>query len=384
MGLDNSRSDSPRIAIVHDWLVTYAGAEQVLEQMLNVFPDADVFSMVDFLEGPDRQKLKNKVVRTSLIQKLPFAKSRYRNYLPLMTLCVEQFDLTNYDIVISSSHAVAKGVLTGPDQLHICMCYSPARYAWDLQHQYLTEVNAVSGFKSLLMRWLLHKFRIWDCRTSNGVDEFIAISNFISRRISKVYGRDSTVIYPPVDTGQFSLQGGPRQEYYLTCSRMVPYKKIDVIAETFTQRFPGKELIVIGDGPDFNKVKLVSGNNVKLLGRLSQKELLSYVTKAKAFVFMAEEDFGIAPLEAQACGVPVIAYGKGGALETVVGIESAKPTGVFFTNQTVDSLAEAIEKFELNLALIKPENCRSNADRFDNDRFRTEFREFVNEKWQNL
>jgi len=213
-----------RVAIVHDWLTVYAGAERVLEQMLLCYPGADLFSLVDFIPASNRGFLQNKVVTTSFIQKLPFAKKIYRSYLPFMPLAIEQFDLSHYDLIISSSHAVAKGVLTGPDQLHICMCYSPIRYAWDLQHQYLQESGLVKGIKGLIAKLFLHKIRIWDLRTANGVDEFIAISNFISRRIWKVYRRKSTVIYPPVDINSFGICS-KKEGYYLTASRIVPYKK---------------------------------------------------------------------------------------------------------------------------------------------------------------
>lgn len=371
-----------KVAIIHDWLVTYAGAERVLEQMLITFPDAEIFAVVDFLEDSNRHWLKNKKAKTSFIQKLPFARSKYRAYLPLMTIAIEQFDLSSFDLVITSSHAVAKGVLTGPDQLHVCMCYSPIRYAWDLQHQYLAESNMVSGVKSFFARWILHKIRMWDVRTAHGVDHFIAISKFISRRIQKVYSRESFIIYPSVDTLKFSSVIELRAEFYVTCSRMVPYKKIDLIVETFTARFPEKQLFVIGDGPDFEKIKRIAGNNIRFLGRADSDTLVRYLSEAKAFVFAAEEDFGIAPLEAQSCGTPVIAYGKGGALETVVGLDNLKPSGVFFEEQTVDSLASAVKVFESNSIAITSKNCRKNALRFSEARFQKEFKDFVLMKYK--
>ena len=216
-----------RIAIVHDWLVVYAGAERVLEQMLACYPDADLFSLVDFLPAGQRDFIRNKLVTTSFIQRLPRARKKYRNYLPFMPLAVEQFDLSGYDLVISSNHAVAKGVLTGPDQLHLCMCHSPIRYAWDLQHQYLREAGLERGIKGWMAKVILHYVRLWDVRTANGVDAFIAISRHIARRIRKVYGRDSTVIYPPVDVADFPLYRD-KEDFYVTASRMVPYKKMDL------------------------------------------------------------------------------------------------------------------------------------------------------------
>jgi glycosyltransferase involved in cell wall biosynthesis len=371
-----------RIAIVHDWLTVYAGAERVLEQMLICFPRADLFSTVDFLPEGERSFIQAKHVNTSFIQNLPKAKNFYRNYLPLMPLAIEQFDFSAYDIVISSSHAVAKGVLTGPDQLHLCMCYSPIRYAWDLQHQYLKEAGLVSGLKGWIAKWLLHKIRIWDLRTANGVDSFIAISNFISRRIWKVYRRKSNVIYPPVDIHSFNLQS-EKEEFYLTASRMVPYKMIDLIVEAFSAT-PHRQLVVIGDGPDFEKIKLKAGVNVKLLGYQPFDILLDYMQRARAFIFAAEEDFGIAPLEAQACGTPVIAFGKGGALETIRGLDMSEPTGVFFGDQTISSIHSAIEVFEGSGKKISASACRQNALRFSVDRFRREFSTFVEQEWRNF
>lgn len=368
-----------KIAIVHDWLTVYAGAERVLEQMLVCYPDADLFSVVDFLPTDKRGFIQNKQVSTSFIQRLPFARAKYRQYLPLMPLAVEQFDLSGYDLVISSSHAVAKGVLTGPDQLHLCMCYSPIRYAWDLQHQYLKESGLDRGVKAWLAKWMLHKIRIWDARTANGVDEFAAISRFISRRIWKAYRRESTIIYPPVDIYAFELQD-EKESFYLTASRMVPYKKIDLIVEAFSA-MPDRRLVVIGDGPDFAKIKSKAGPNVELLGYQSFEVLRDHMQRARAFVFAAEEDFGIAPLEAQACGTPVIAFGKGGALETIRGLDGNEPTGVFFSEQSAVAIQQAVHQFEQERGRIAPTACRANAMRFATERFRQEFRGFVEQAW---
>ncbi len=366
-----------RVAIVHDWFSVYGGAERVVREMLKCYPDADVYSVIDFLRPEDRAAIGLGKVATSFIQTLPFAKTKYRSYLPLMPLAVEQFDLSCYDLVISSSSAVSKGVLTGPDQLHLCMCYSPMRYAWDLQHQYLRESGLTSGVKAWAARVILSFMRIWDSRTAAGVDEFIAISHFIRRRIKKVYRRSSTVIYPPVDVDQFSI-GARREDFYFTASRMVPYKKIDLIVEAFTA-MPEKKLIVIGDGPDFEKIRAKSGANVTLLGYQPYEVLHDHLQRARAFVFAAEEDFGIAPLEAQACGTPIIAYGRGGALETLCET-STEVTGVYFSEQTIDSIQTAIRRFE-GLS-FSPEACRANALRFSPDRFRREFTNFVTDQWR--
>jgi glycosyltransferase involved in cell wall biosynthesis len=369
-----------KVAIIHDWLVTYAGAERVLEEMLNCFPDADLFSLIDFLPEGERSFIMHKPVTTSFIQKLPKAKTHYRNYLPLMPLAVEQFDLSGYDLVISSSHAVAKGVLVGPDQLHLCMCYSPIRYAWDLQFQYLRESNLESGLKSWLVRWLLYKIRLWDVRTANAVDHFIAISHFIARRIEKVYRRDSTIIYPPVDISGFAFQS-IKEDFYLTASRMVPYKKMPMIIEAFSL-MPDKRLVVIGDGPEFERCKTAAGPNVILMGWQPFEVLKDHMQRAKAFIFTAEEDFGITPLEAQACGTPVIAFGKGGVLETIQGLDAERPTGVFFNEQSPVAIKFAVELFENEGGRISSANCRENVLRFSPERFRLEFTEFVNRKWK--
>lgn len=368
-----------RVAIVHEWLTHYWGSERVLEQILRVLPDADLFCTVDFLPEEQRGFILNKPVKTTFIQKLPFARTKYRQYLPVTPLAIEQLDVSGYDLVISSSHAVAKGVLTGPDQLHLCMCYSPIRYAWDLQHQYLAESGLNKGIKGWLTRRMLQRIRLWDVHTADRVDEFIAISHYIARRILKAYRRDSTVIYPPVDVEKFTVYD-EKEDYYLTASRMVPYKKIDLIVEAFSQ-MPYKKLVVIGDGPDYRKIKSRAGKNVTLLGYQDDHVMRDHMQRARAFVFAAEEDFGIVPIESQACGTPVIAYGKGGAVETVRGLDHAQPTGVFFHEQTVPTLTKAVALFEREDHRIKPADCRANAIRFAPERFRKEFSAFVDRSW---
>ncbi|WP_224051315.1 glycosyltransferase family 4 protein, partial [Burkholderia cepacia] len=363
-----------RVAIVHDWLVTYAGAERVLEQIVACFPDADLFSLVDFLD--DRAFVRGKPVTTSFIQKLPFARTKYRSYLPLMPLAIEQLDVSEYDLVISSSHAVAKGVLTGPDQMHISYVHSPIRYAWDLQHQYLEQSNLTRGPKSLLARMILHYIRNWDTRTANAVDGFVANSAFIARRIRKVYHRDAAVIFPPVDVDAFSLNA-EKDDFYLTASRMVPYKKIDLIVEAFSKT-PERKLVVIGDGPEMQKIRAKAGPNVEIMGYQPFAVLHDRMRRAKAFVFAAEEDFGISVVEAQACGTPVIAYGKGGALETVLDPQSNRnPTGLFFDEQTPHAIVAAVDDFERAPQRFTPDACRANAERFSADTFRRRFLDYV-------
>lgn len=369
-----------KVAIVHDWLVTYAGAEKVLTEMLKVYPEADIFSLVDFFDDKDREKIMGKKSQTTIIQNFPLAKKKYRNYLSFMPYAIEQLDLSAYDLIISSSHAVAKGILTSPHQLHISYIHSPIRYAWDMQHQYLKEANLEKGLKSFFVRKMLKKIRDWDYRTANGVDYFISNSDFIGRRIWKVYRRESTTIYPPVDVNDFDYnQLIEKEDFYLTASRMVPYKKIDLIVEAFSE-MPNKKLIVIGTGPDFEKIKSKAAKNVVLMGYQSFEVLKEHMQKAKGFVFAAEEDFGITPVEAQACGTPVIAFGKGGSLETVRGLHQENPTGVFFQEQTVNAVKEAINKFEDNIELLKAENCRKHALEFSPEQFKTNLKDFVNEK----
>ena len=370
---------SPKIAVIHDWLVTFGGAERVLEHILSCFPEADLYVVIDFLPEHHRQFLQGRVIKTSFIQYLPFAKSKYWNYLPLMPLAVEQFDLCDYDIIISSSHVVAKGVIAEPDQLHISYIHSPIRFAWDLQSYYLKAFGYQHGLKSLFARLIFHYLRIWDSRTANSVDILLANSHFIARRIVKTYRREALVIYPPINTDTFSFHK-EKEDFYLTASFMNPFKKIDLIVEAFTA-MPNQQLVVIGDGPDFRNIQSKAGANVTFLGYQPVEELRDYMQRAKAFIFAAPEDFGIIMAEAQACGTPVIAYSKGGAVEIVRGLEEENPTGVLFSQQTVDCLVQAIEKFEVENYRISAENCRKNSLRFAPIHFQEALKLCVQENW---
>jgi len=370
----------PRVAIVHDWLTVYGGGEKVLEKMLETWPEADLFSVVDFVPENLRFFLRGRTPKTTFIQRLPWAKTKYRSYLPLMPLAVEQLDLSGYDVVLSSSHAVAKGVITGPDQVHVSYVHSPIRYAWDLQHQYLAEAGLVKGLKSAIARLILHYMRLWDTRTANGVDAFVANSRFVARRLAKAYGRQAEVIHPPVDIDRFTMRE-QKEDFYLTASRMVPYKKIPLIVQAFAG-MPDKRLLVIGEGPEFDKVKAAATPNVQVLGYKSTPELIDHMQRAKAFVFAAEEDFGITPVEAQACGTPVIAYGKGGSLETVRGrSEDAERTGVFFHEQSVAAMQAAVREFESIPGGIQPQACRAHAVSFAPQRFQSELKRVVDGAW---
>ncbi|HDU4030266.1 TPA: glycosyltransferase family 4 protein, partial [Klebsiella pneumoniae subsp. pneumoniae] len=344
------------VGLVADWLVTYAGSEKVIAEFIKLFPQSDLYSVIDFLSDESRSRFMNKRAKTTFIQKLPKAKSNYQRYLPFMPLAIEQLDVSKHEIILSSSHAVAKGILTGPDQLHISYVHSPIRYAWDLQHQYLREAGLDKGIKSYIARMLLHKIRLWDCRTANGVDHFIANSQFIARRIKKVYGRDADVIYPPVDVNRFELNFN-KEDYFFTASRLVPYKRIDLIVEAFSE-MPNRKLVVIGDGPEMQKIKSKAKTNIEILGYQPDSVMQEYMRNAKAFVFAAEEDFGIIPVEAQACGTPVIAFGKGGALETIRPLGVDKPTGLFFQKQTVADIIEAVTNFDNNFESFNLHDCR--------------------------
>ncbi|GAB3247738.1 hypothetical protein GCM10027347_03570 [Larkinella harenae] len=363
-----------KIALVHEWLVTFAGSESVVEQMLTLYPQSDLFTLVDFLPESQRPLVQNKRATTSFIQRLPWAKKKYRSYLPLMPLAVEQFDLSGYDVILSSSHAVAKGVLTGPNQLHICYCHSPMRYAWDLYHQYLNESGLKKGVSGTVAKLILHYIRLWDYQSAQRVDHFVANSRYIARRIRKVYGREADVIYPPVNTDLFTLCQ-QKDNYYLTASRMVPYKKINLIVEAFAA-MPDKRLVVVGDGPDFEKIKRLATPNVELVGFQPNSSLILYMQKAKAFIFAAEEDFGITPVEAQACGTPVLAFGRGGVLESVID----QKTGLFFGQQQVSALIDCVQRFERSADQFDPVVIHQHAQGFSNENFRQQFDQYLNRK----
>ncbi len=375
-----------RVAVVHDWLPLIAGAEKVLEQIILTFPQADIFTLFNFLTPEEEQLFKGCKITASYLNKLPKVKKYYRKLLPFCPLAIESFDLSSYDIVISSSHVVAKGVITGPDQPHISYVHSPARYAWDLTHEYLKQTKLDRGIKGYFARSELSKFRIWDYRTANGVDHFIANSNFIRKRIWKVYRREAEVIYPPVDIERFTFSER-KEEFYLAASRMVPYKRLDLIAQAFALT-PHIKLIMIGDGPEMPKIKAIADkvSNITLLGYQENKVLIDHMQRARAFVFAAEEDFGIVPVEAQACGTPVIAYGAGGALETVIGYDSnpRDATGLFFAEQTITSLSAAVIRFQDLHERISPKNCRKQAEKFAPERFRSKLTTAVAEAWSQI
>jgi glycosyltransferase involved in cell wall biosynthesis len=363
-----------RVAVVHDWLYIVGGAERVLQAILRCYPDADIFCVFDILPDHDRERMGFRRSTTSFIQKLPFLRRFHRLYLPLMPIAVEQLDLSKYDLIISSSHAVAKGVLTGPDQIHISYVHSPMRYAWDLQHQYLRESGMAKGIKSLLARALLYQMRLWDVRTAFAVDEYVANSRFIGRRIKKLYGRIAEVIYPPVDVPD-RLETSAKENFFLTASRLVPYKNTRAIVEAFKD-LPNDRLLVAGRGPELQRLKAIATPNVTFLGFVEDSHLAGLMSTARAFVFAAEEDFGIVVVEVQGRGTPVIAYGKGGARETVVA-DGPCPTGLFFDTPEAASIVAAVAEFKEREAEFTPENCHAHAHTFNTDRFDRQFTEFV-------
>jgi len=375
-----------KTAIVHEWLVNYAGSEKVLEQIIKLYPEADLFCVCDFLPDNSRDFILNKKTFKTFIQNLPFAKEKYRNYLPLMPLAMRSLDLSGYDLIISNSHSVAKGIKKRPDQLQVCYCHTPMRYAWDLREQYLKEAGLDSGLKGAAIKFILNRLKNWDYNTAQQVDHFIANSHYIKDRIKRAYNRDAKVIYPPVNIEMFQVTG-KKEEFFLAVSRMVSYKKMDLIVEAFA--LSGLPLVVIGDGPDLEKVKRNAKDNIKFLGFQSDDVLIEYMQKARAFVFAAEEDFGIVPVEAQACGTPVIAFGKGGTTETVIPLNSPAndnsepeqpPTGVFFKEQTVTALNDAVKEFISEETRFDALKIRSNAERFSIERFREEFNRYVYDK----
>lgn len=362
---------------MHDWLVTMGGAEKVLAELIQIYPQADIFTVVDFFDDSTRKYIHGKKSKTSFIQSLPFAAKKYRSYFPLMPLAIEQLDLSDYDIIISNSHSIAKGVIATPDQFNICYCHSPMRYAWDMQFEYLKEAELSRGVRSWIVRYVLHKMRLWDSVASKRVDSFIANSSYIKRRISKAYRRDSVVIHPPVDVSGFSLVEN-KDDYFLTASRLVPYKKIELIVKSFGY-MPDQRLVVIGDGPLLGNIKACAAKNVEILGYQSDAVLKKYMQRAKAFVFAAKEDFGIIPVEAMACGTPVIAFGEGGALDTVIdGI-----SGLFFKKQEEESICDAVNRFMTEFD-SSPQDIRRCVERFSAESFRKIFHSFVDTGYQNF
>ncbi len=356
-----------RVAIIHDWLTTWGGAECVLERLLTLLPQADLYSTIDVLPAEYRAGLVGRTPRTTRLQHMPRLAENYRMLLPLMPMAIKEWDFTGYDLIVSSSHAVAKGITVPRGVRHVCYCYTPMRYAWDLESAYL-DTSGYRGPKAWAARLVLARLREWDRRTADGVTEFIACSNYIAARIRRCYGRDSTVVHPPVDTAAFTLNAAPRGTHFVTAGRMVQYKRVDLLVEAFRLR-PTERLIVVGDGPERADIAASAPPNVQFTGRLPLPELRKHLQDARAFLFAAEEDFGITPLEAQSCGTPVIAFGRGAATETIRGLDHDTPTGVFFGAQTPNAVVRALDDFYGHESEITAEACRENAQRFATRRF---------------
>ena len=384
-----SRVTTLRIALVHEWLLTHGGSEEITGQLCQLFPEAELFTLVSDPVPSLRALIGDRRIHASFLQRIPTATRSHRRLLPLMPRAIESFDFTGFDLVISVSHAVAKGVRTAPGQPHLNICCSPIRYAWDLQEQYLEESGLSRGAKGMAARYLLSRLRRWDKRTAGRPTQVMAISRFIAERIERVWGRDSGILYPPVATEYFTpavdefaamragdtqFRGATREsDLWVTASRMVPYKRIPLIVEAFAQ-MPTRRLVVIGDGPEMPKVRAAATPNVTLLGHQPREALRDWLRRAQGFVFAAEEDFGIAPVEALACGTPVVAYGRGGARETVVGLGSGAPaTGVFFESQTADAIAGGVRALEaaLDIGEVTAAGCRAQGERFSEFVFRT-------------
>lgn len=353
-----------KYALVHEWLTPKAtgGSELVVREILKHI-DADLYALIDFESINPQSYLFGRSIGTTFLQRLPFARNGVQKYLPLLPLAIEQLDLRGYDVVLSSSHAVAKGILTHPQQLHVCYCHTPMRYAWDLTFDYLSSSRMGRGPQGWIARYLLHQIRQWDVLSANRVDYFIANSAHTAYRIWRCYRRPATVIYPPVSIERFPFQT-QKEDFYLTVSRLVSYKRVSLIVETFNQL--GYPLVVIGTGPELEAIRKLAQPNVQVLGFQPDSVVEQYMTRAKAFVYAACEDFGIALVEAQACGTPVIAYGAGGALETVRDIREYpdSPTGLFFPTQSAAALSEAVKTFEASQKAFNPEMGRLNAARF--------------------
>jgi len=364
-----------KVAIVHDWFIDWAGAERVVEQILACFPDADLFALVDFLPEIHREKLLNKHVQISFLQEMPFAKRALRYYLPWMPIAIEQLDLSIYDVIISSSHAVAKGVITGPNQLHISYVHSPMRYAWDMHHDYLRG-KLGKGLRGIALRWTLHYLRQWDIRTANSVDLFIANSEFVAKRIHKFYRREAVVIHPPVDIAAFPLVES-KKDFYICAGRLERYKRIDIAVDAF-KNMPDKKLIIMGYGPELNSLRSNAPTNVTFIGSQPHDKWLRHLQSAKALIFPGIEDFGITPVEAQACGTPVIGIAKGGLSETVTPLGLENATGVLVPKQEVAEFVNAVHVFEQNVTAILPKTCRQNASRFSIEVFKRNLSAFVN------
>jgi glycosyltransferase involved in cell wall biosynthesis len=356
-----------KVAIIHYWLITYRGGEKVLEEFCKIFPNADIYTHV-YCPDALPESIKRHTIHTTFIQKLPNATQRYKRYLPLMPIALEQLDLSKYDLVISLESGPAKGIVVTPDTLHICYCQTPMRYAWDMYHNYYSHAGKLT---KRLMPLIMHYMRLWDFASAARVDHFLANSHNVARRIQKHYRRSATVIYPPVNTAAFTI-AAEHDDFYLMVGQLVPYKRIDLAIQCFNKL--QKTLIIIGEGEQFEALQQIAGPTIQLLGHQPFDVIQDHYARCKAMIFPADEDFGIVPVEAMASGRPVIAFRKGGALETVID----NVTGLFFDEQTPESLMQTVLKFEQLYHQFDPEKIRYHAQKFDAEVFRREIEQFIN------
>lgn len=362
-----------KIAFVCDWLTGMRGGERCLEAMCEVYPQADIYTLVYYAENFNGEFESHKVT-TSFIQKLPGNDKNFRRYLPLFPKAIERFDFSGYDFVLSFSHCVAKSILVPENVPHVCYCHSPVRYSWDMRNDYIASLPRT---KRPVANLILNRLRKWDLKTAGRPDHYIANSEFIRDRVKRNYGLDASVIYPPVDCSRFEISN-TNEDFYLVLSALVPYKRIDIAVKAFSKI--GKRLIVVGRGSELGKLKDMAGGNIEFVSDASDDEVTSFLMNAKGLVFPGVEDFGIVPLEAQACGKPVIAFGEGGALETVIGLDCDnydQATGVFFYEQSEQALIDAVKKLENSYAKFSPQSCRKNAMSFNRERYKSEMKELI-------
>jgi glycosyltransferase involved in cell wall biosynthesis len=365
--------ENKKIALVHHWLVGMRGGEKIVDCLCDMFPDLDIYTLI-YDKSKINDNINSKKIFTSFIQKMPFARKKHQMYLPLMPIAIEQFDLSGYDIVISIESGIAKGIVTKPETCHLCYCNTPMRYLWNMYFEYLS--NEKPGFfKRIFIKSFFNYLRVWDLATAARVDYFMSNSDNVRKRVLKYYKRGSKVVYPPVAINDF-LFSRDKEDFYLVVSQLVSYKRIDLVVDAFNRT--GKNLVIIGDGPERKGLEKRAGKNIKFLGWQSNDILKDYYSKAKAFIFPGEEDFGITPVEAQASGTPVIGYGKGGLLETVIDGR----TGILFYKQDAGSLIEAVNRFEEKCKEFDADEIRENSRKFDVAVFRMEIENFITEKYR--
>lgn len=367
-----------KVAIVHDWFPFFRGGERVVAELCRQFRVTDIFTLLNFLKrGEVEENFPNVSIHTSPVDRLPFIKKYYRSLSFLYPTLIEQFDVTQYDTVISSSAAFSRGIITRPDQPHLCYVHSPARYAWDEQFSYLNQARLGFGPKGILVRCFLHQLRTWDARTAHGPDLILANSTYVRARIRQIYGRTARVVFPPVSLDEVEYVP-KKNSYYVAASHLVAYKRMDLVVQAFN-RMPCRRLMVVGEGPQLQELRRIAGSNITFLGHLPRRQYLHTIACARAMVFAGCEDFGITLAEAQASGTPLIAFSRGGARDIVRPLgESGSPSGVLFDRQSAETITDAVKHFETNCDRIKPESCRNNTFRFSVDRFRREIEEAFN------